>query len=291
MTEYEFVDKRWQQQQVPPRTPQHDFPNESLQPEAWDLYRDHRHVVTALILGAVRRKMGDVSLWGAGACQDVELDQLGEHFNRITLVDIDEKAMEMGMRAQDVLADERYIQMIDVDLAGVKNDLEAYARQPSPAALQAMIDRATNYTPPIDLGKQLVIASNCMLSQLICKVDECLPEKDQSFIDLMAAVRQRHIELMVENLSPGGIGLLITDFNSSDALPAIATTNDLTSTLKQGIDQGNFLHGLNPFVIQTVFSEPHIASQINPIQVSKPWRWRTSKRIYACIAFKFEKKA
>ena len=294
MTDYEFNGaKDWQdvtarQSAMPdPETSDETQEND----RDWELAKEHREIVSSMILASVQRKQGDICLLGAGPCNDVDLMSIVDHFNRVVMVDWDVASMRQGLARQDVLADDRFIQLSGTDLAGVKDLLDVYDRYPTPELMEQLKQVAEQNNPDIESGKFSVVASTCILSQLMLKIHECVPEKNEDFAHLMFNVRKRHIELMLDCLSPGGIGLLITDFVSSDSLPEILTTDRLQQVLQKGIAEKNFFHGMNPQRIHQTFGEDSVRQQIDSLEVTSPWRWQTWRRVYACMAFKFQKKA
>lgn len=290
MTDYEFSDaSNWNDV-----TAREDGIVDPAPPDAsgdWDLFKDHRDIVTSMVIASVKRNEGDLCVLGAGACNDLDLQPLIEHFNQVVLVDTDLASMQRGMEQQGVLPDERFVRLQHgVDLAGIKEQLDVYARFPTPELMGQLKERAREHTLEVDKGKFKVVVSACTLSQLMCKVEECVASKDQDFGELLFHVRKRHIELMLDCLSPGGIGLLVTDFVSSETLPEIEKTTNLVGVLQQGLVDGNFMHGLNPRMIHATFSVPSIQEQTESLQITNPWRWPTSARVYACLGIRFQKK-
>lgn len=258
----------------------------------WELFKNHREIITSMILASVKRKQGDICLLGPGSCNSIDVNQLVDQFNRVVLVDSDLNSLQRGLSQQGVLLDERYIELVGgVELTGIKEQLDVYARFPTPELMQQMKDFAEQQTLPIDSEDFQVAVSVCSLSKLMCKVDECVAEKNQDFGHLLFILRQRHIELMLDCLSPGGMGLLVTEFVSSDSLAEIRTATNLVKVLQQGIAEKNFLHGLNPQMIHHTLLLPKLKEQLGSVQISNPWRWPTEQRVYACMAFKFQKKA
>ncbi|MDG2184803.1 MAG: hypothetical protein P8K79_03940 [Mariniblastus sp.] len=257
----------------------------------WDLAKNHREILTSMIMASVNRNQGDACLMGASPCNDIELNPLIEHFNRVVLVDLDVASVERGMARQGVLPDERQVQILGVDLAGVKDQLDVYAMYPTPELMEQLNQIAEQHTPNLETGKFSVVASVCMLSQLMFKVYQCLPERNEDFGRLMFNIRKRHIELMLDCLCPGGVGLLITDFISSESLPEILTTHHLKQVVQKGIAEKNFFYGMNPQTIHQTFREDSVSEQLESLEVTSPWRWPTTRRVYACLAFKFQKKS
>ncbi|MCH2183375.1 MAG: hypothetical protein MK108_15355 [Mariniblastus sp.] len=295
MTDYEFTgESNWKEITASegglsdPEPVPNDADPEML--EEWDLSRIHREIVTSMVMSAVQRKQGDLCILGAGPCNDIELNPLIEHFHRLVLVDVDTASVKQGLARQGVLLDERQLQVAAVDMAGMKDQLDVYARYPTPELLEQLKEIAEQHVPQLETGKFSVVASTCMLSQLMFKAYECVAERNEDFGHLLFNIRKRHIEVMLDLLCPGGVGLLITDFVSSESLPEILTTEQLEPVLRKGIAEKNFFHGMNPQMIQQTFRAPAVDEQLDSLEITSPWRWPTSRRVYACLAFKFQKK-
>ena len=61
-----------------------------------------------------------------------------------------------------------------------------------------------------------VVASMCLLTQIIDSVVS-ITGPGAVPLELVGALRQRHLRLLAELLLPGGIGILVTDFALSRA--------------------------------------------------------------------------
>jgi hypothetical protein len=150
--------------------------------------------------------------------------------------------------------------------------------------------RIANWKP---LPKQVDFnASVCFLSQMVMHIVESVGEHHDQFVMLVQAVRFRHLQLMLEQLRPGGIGLLVLDFVSSETLPALhsLTGEELERTLRAAIENNNFFHGLNPQIILQLF-EQDLRHQLSGFQFCKPWVWKTAEQAYAVTAVMFQKKS
>lgn len=277
MTEYEFV-----------RHPDL-MEMESHYDDQWQKYSNHREIVTKTLASFANQK-SSMCVLGCGACFDLELAELIRDFFKITLVDLSGDAIQFGLKKQSVRASNKVVVMDGVDLAGVDQLLTQYLQHPSRILLDKIIMEARDYSPD-ELGKYDVIASTCLLSQLLAKATECVDEKDHRFVELLVEIRKRHIEIMLDSLKSGGTGVLVTDFVSSEALPELfsVAAADLTSLLQTAIQEKNYLHGLNPKMVAAVFQDPIISERISSLKVSAPWRWITADKIYACFSIVFEK--
>jgi hypothetical protein len=89
------------------------------------------------------------------------------------------------------------------------------------------------------------------------------------------------------------VGLLISDVVSSESVPQLATIPEETfpQALTQLIDAHNHFHGVNPFVIESVFREDELLRrEAIDVKLLRPWRWRFSaQRTYAVWALRFRR--
>ena len=255
---------------------------------SWESFRNHREIITSFIARSVAVEADSLCVLGAGLCNDLELNQLARDFSKITLVDISADDLEHGLKQQQ-MHDSTALNLInECDVTGVDQLLREYKDQPSVEKFEAIVAAASSYAPPIQ--KYDCVASTCILSQLLWHATDCVGEDHARFVELLQIVRQRHIEIMIEAVVPGGVGILVTDFVSSVSLPELFDTNNLSETINEAIKNKNFLHGLNPGLVAKVFEHPSIKPQLKSVRVSNPWRWALPDRIYACMAIIFTKK-
>jgi len=151
-------------------------------------------------------------VFGAGNCNDIDLTQLLRRFSTITLVDLDESAMRAGACRQDV-ADNPAIDFIgDFDVTG--GLLDRIAPHSATKDLTQLIEFAARSDIALK-GNFDVVASTCVLSQIINMVTNTVHHENKQFGELLLTIRARHLRLIVELCSPGGRGLFISDFVSS----------------------------------------------------------------------------
>jgi hypothetical protein len=232
--------------------------------DAWAAFAGHREHVTALLAAESQgRTQPSLCLLGAGNCNDVDLRSLLNCFAEIHLVDLDALALGAGMERQT--------------LSG------------HPAiALHGGVDLRLDL-PPADLLAADVVASLCLLSQLI--EGAAVPRQpEQAALDSLQAIRRRHLELLVNLLKPGGTGFLITDLVSSETAPQLRLLPDqqLPGFVADCIARRNFFSGLNPAVILDLLRhDPWFAARLHPADPVNPWKWDFGVRTYAVYAIRF----
>jgi hypothetical protein len=132
-----------------------------------------------------------------------------------------------------------------------------------------------------------VTASVGLLSQLIEMAIGALGEQHVNCLELLTAVRLRHMQLLFESLRPGGRGVLVTEIVSSRTCPELARTRGggLKELLTRTINERNFFTGLNPAVLESLWRHsPQLAPLVEQVEPSHPWLWDFGPRFYACWA-------
>lgn len=247
--------------------------------DAWTWYADHRERITSL-LAKLGEEGADPSLCilGAGNLNDVELRPLASRFSRIDLVDWDLEAMQRGLQRQAISAQPPIELHGPIDLSGISpgDDVEQWIRELPSAPIQL---------PRGDYG---VVASLCLLSQLIDQTAQRLGTDHPQLPDIIQAIRSRHLQLLAEHVRPGGTMLLVTDFVSSDTCQELlsAPSESLAAAAANWLKSGNFFTGLHPGVLyQLMSSDPATARFWRDVRMLPPWRWRISeRRAYAVCA-------
>lgn len=276
----------------------------------WEASAGHRALVTECILSLAPKPPGRLCLLGAGNANDLDLPRLLAAFGEVHLVDLDSEALQRGV-ARQVPASERGKLRLHgaVDVTGVGEALDAVGDRSS-AELERLVDRALEaepvslsvseragvrdvertsirYLPP---GPFEVVASVGILSQLIDIVVRAVPRTNRCFMPLLLSVRTGHLRLMARLTAPGGHGLLITDFVSSETVPELATVDsaELPALAARLANQRNFFHGLNPLVLPTLLDGDPILRELVASRAHRGyWLWNQQSRVYAVLAIEF----
>ena len=211
--------------------------------------------------GSTRRLV----LLGAGNCNDVDLNQLVAHYDRIDLVDWDAAALAWGREQQGFATDSRLVSHAPIDL------------------------RASDWQLP----EADVVASLCVLSQLIDALRRTTAGGPAELAGEIGNLVQNHLRQLVELLQPGGVGLLVTDFASSQTVPELATAGEaeLPAVAGRLLQSGNFFQGLHPGgLYQRLTTQPWFASRIRCQIPLSPWNWKVGNRVYAVSALVMRRK-
>jgi hypothetical protein len=254
--------------------------------EGWERFAEHRRRVTELLL-PVTPTGKSLCVLGAGNSNDLDLARLTAAYAEVHLVDLDAEALAAGIQHQRPSQSDRIRSHGGADLSGILQRLAENGE------IQDSIEAALAAPRPLDESFDTV-ASVCLLSQLIHSVVLTLGAEHPRFLDVLTAVRLRHLRMMQELLKPGGTAVLVTDVVSSDTCPALVTVSEaqLPALVRQLIESRNFFHGLNPAVIaQLLRSDPQLAPRIEDLQFVPPWRWDLGPRQYAVYVVQWKARA
>ena len=265
----------------------------------WNEYADHRQTVTRLLLNVASPSSPSLCLLGAGNCNDLDLVELIRHYESVHLVDIDEEALsyaskqvsgaERGRLAPrggntDSVSSHLLVHPA-LDVSGVAADLAAWKGHTNlkDEDFSHVIANAKQATPSLEDEPFDVVASCCLLSQLIDSVVLTKTESHPRFLELLFAVRNRHLQLLWHWTKPAGVVVLVTDFVSSATVPRLAamTPAQLSAAIPQLIEQRNFFTGTNPVAIRDALQGLGAAG---PPEISGPWLWPVGARAYAVCA-------
>ena len=261
---------------------------------SWELAQSHRQRLTQLLLDRKCDVDPKLCVLGAGSCNDLDLKQLLHGFQSIDLVDIDLAALQQGSAAQRCQTSETLRLHGDYDVTGVWQELALLAdsREKESEPIDQLLAASAAWTGLPELGTYGTVTSACVLSQLVDAVIHAVGEAHPRCLEVITAIRQRHLRLLYELTAPGGQVVLVTDFVSSETAPLLPSLSGkaLSDTLMQMIKQRNFFTGLNPFRLQTLLSEdPVLAPHIHSIDCQQPWLWNFGSRHYAVTAISFSR--
>ena len=263
-----------------------------LSQQAWQRFAPHRQRVTDLLLQAQRGPHERLGVLGAGNCNDLDLSRLLLSYGEIHLLDGDQEAVLFGVRQQRVADSSQIHVHPPQDLTGVLDSLaEPGADQEGEIApLLGRKLRQTTVQPPVaDLD---VVASACMVTQLIESLTRAMGGAATALADLAVDMRHQHLRLMLCMLRPGGRAVLITDFVSSDSCPELPGVSEaqLSQAARQWINRQNFFTGANPFAVQRhLLEHGELPVLRESVEIIRPWKWDFGCRIYAVSAIRFQK--
>ncbi|MCA9191394.1 MAG: hypothetical protein KDB03_06525 [Planctomycetales bacterium] len=266
----------------------------------WTQFSAHRERCTSLIVNCIRRWQDNssihnsrpaVALLGAGNCNDVDLSELSGNCSSIDLIDIDESATASAIHRQgnDHLACVVRSSK-SMDLSGIQSVI------PQPSSSAALDRTQINEVAfrlrqlPFETHSFDIVVSCCVLSQLIKSTCNLVEIESESW-PLIATVRLRHLQNMVDWLEPNGMAILFTDMVSSETCPELTSISETSLELLQRklIEAGNFFSGLNPKMICRLIESGALSSshEVEVQEVIPPWVWNMGARHYLVYAVLF----
>lgn len=268
--------------------------NSVIWPELWEAFASHRQSVTEFLISVATRPDSSLCVWGAGRTTDLDLISLLKHYGQIDLLDLNEEITSQALvqRGFDEHANVRVLPATDI--SGLNEHWDRIRALPNDLKV-AEIARVCSETR-LDMGSYDVVASTCLMSQILrhavghLNLASEASYRSPALFAALKLIREKHIELMLEHTSPGGVSLLITDLTSDDALPRMLDEGvDLQQLVSTEVMKGNHFHGVNPKSIAESFRSPRFANSIRAMKVSSPWIWDSIETKYLCLAFRCQK--
>jgi hypothetical protein len=258
----------------------------------WDSFAPHRDIVTRLILGAARDSDGTLTVLGAGNCNDLDLNRLAEVFTTIRLVDVDAASVEEGVIRQGLVPDSSPISICEAELSGMFPALAALRETETSDEFQKVVRLAENAQPENLPEPAGVVISTGLITQLVEATIKAvgqarIAEVDSPGVQLIQAVRRRHLRLLSELTRSGGTAILVTEVVSSDTAPEICNTPvaSLPLVLSSCLAAGNFFTGLHPGILYLELTSEKFTFDFESVQATPPWLWQFTARTYAVVAF------
>ena len=244
----------------------------------WRLYRSHREAVADLICQPPQPASARLCILGAGNCNDLDLARFTGRFARVDLMDLDREAMAKGVQRQSPPAPGRISLHGGVDLTGILKTLATWERhRPGRESIAHCIREARAFAGLPFPGRFRVAASMCLLSQIIDSIVSVTGPKALP-LELVGALRQRHLQLLAELLVPGGVGFLFTDFalERGGTRPARETSPEPESV---SATPGNAFLGVSPQELYALLSNDAVLrTRVGKARVSPSWLWRQNPR-------------
>ncbi|MEQ8211490.1 MAG: hypothetical protein RH917_16820 [Lacipirellulaceae bacterium] len=261
----------------------------------WDAFQDHRQRITDLVLDAAQKLQAatkqDLSLavLGAGNGNDLSIEPLLETFERSHLYDLDGEALQRSKnRYAGQPAILQRVQWFDsVDITGVVDTIEQHGS--APAVIDEELLKRATHPPKFTDQHYDIVLSTCTLSQLVQSAVEIFGDKSPESLAFILAIRDGHLNLMLELMKPTAAGILVTDFVSSDTLPELLQPdlpqNQLTAVAQEAIRQRNFFTGANPVAISMQLEKTLRQTDARfDLHLTPPWIWKWTDEKAFCVA-------
>ena len=223
--------------------------------------------------------VGRLCVVGAGNGNDLDLAALLGTYREVHLVDIDGAALNFAARSQDVTGHPALHLHGGIDVTGVldtkgiwwhrgttieESDLGALAGRPAGRVAQGLP------------GGFDLVASTCLLSQLMESAGHALGADHPSFGKVERAIRIGHFRLLARLVAPGGSMVVISEVAASDVLPTLEKVPEeelLALMVRLGRANQHF-RWVHPAQLEAVArADPEIRSRVAGVEWVRPWRW------------------
>jgi hypothetical protein len=218
----------------------------------------------------------------------LDLRRLCGRFDEIHLIDLDPAALQGAVRRQGVEGCRNIQLHAPIDLTGIADALGGWrGRVPPAGEIDAVVRRAAE-APLAELadlaGRCDMVLSPCILSQIVGYARDALGRGHPRAAELRTRVRQRHLRLIVDLLSPGGSGLLVSDLataGSPQELAGVAATAtgesaaaELSNLMNKLVHRRDAFAGLDPDSVRAgLRDDPRVAPLVGDVQFVRPWLW------------------
>lgn len=254
-------------------------------------------------------KLPTLTVWGAGNTNDLDLPAICARFEIVQLIDLDLESLQRASQRPDLSdADRAKLRLVgNCDSTGLLPQLASLAKGSGDVASDptaSFIADAAQARPRIlpagdaDILKTDVVVSACMLSQLIDSVFKTLGDDFERVNDVVLAVRDNHLRMLLDAVDGGSVVALVTDFVSSDTLPELnkeMPSQEFVDMAVGALNAKNFFTGTNPAALQQRLYALHddrkgfAGAETGKLKVvtTQPWRWKFGERSFATIALVF----
>jgi hypothetical protein len=246
-------------------------------PDSWLSYASHRERVMGHIEQLAQG--GELCVFGAGNCNDLELGRLASLFSEIHLVDLDEEALERSRERQGASLKAKIVLHPDVDCSGMLEHLDDWGERFPERRELAQSAVAVAQAIVRGLGRSFpVVVSACVLSQLAMPFQRAWVTTRANWADLLSTISAVHLATLTGSTRPGGRGLIVFDTSSSKDTPALAELRGRNpEELEEFVEEARARGGLNlrpdPKDLVRQLLAPGLSSLVADPELSSPWLW------------------
>jgi len=249
--------------------------------DRWETFSNHRQRIMALL--APDSQSGErICILGAGNCNDLDLPILAAAFQEVVLVDLDGESLESGIRRQGMWGQQGGRAVGGLDVTGKLGVLSTW--QAGAILGQADIDDLAHASALADLaGRCDVVASTCLLTQLVAGLVHSIGNQHAQFIPAVQKIRLGHFRLLASLLRPGGRLVFACDVVSSDTCPDLGMDGGrLAAQVDELIRRRNFFTGTSPAAVRDMLQgDAVLATGLEEVESVPPWVWSIGTRRYA----------
>jgi len=245
---------------------------------SWAAYQSHRQQLMALI--SELPQGAELCVFGAGECNDLELDRLAGSFREIHLVDLDGEALTRARDRQAAAARAKIVLHDGVDASGLLEYLDAWGDGfPERDQLaRVAVEAAQSIVHALGLSFPAVVSS-CLLSQLVLPFQRAWLTSRGNWTSLLSTLSAIHLATLAGSTRAGGRCLLAFDVASSRDTPALAEQQGRAADeLAEFVLEARALGGLalrpDPASLIAQLSSPGMMSLVSEPRLAEPWLWQ-----------------
>jgi hypothetical protein len=242
----------------------------------WALYAGHRARMTQALLSCAGEGGGRLCLFGAGSCNDVDVERLARTFSEIHLVDIDPTALARAVSRQPPAVSAQLRLHSRVDLSGMDKRLAKWKRRsPTVAQVEAVAASTLQSLVARLPGPFDVVASACVLTQMSFRVRDELGDTHPMLPLVRLSLVATHLNSLVALTAVGGMCLFVSDLVSSNLYPIaeMDPSGNLIDAMNQIVQSGTFYHAANPTVIRDILDDESLRLRVGEPDLLDPWLW------------------
>ena len=249
-------------------------------PGNWERYANHRRKVHEGV--CVDGYGGDIAVFGAGSCADVDVDFLCQHFEAVHLVDLDGELLERTRDRLPSAARAKTVLHGDIDFSGFLDRIDDFGESfPSPRELGPLGVRAAQSIAARLGGPFRRTLSTCVLSQLLVPFQENLVTSSANWEYLSATLIAVHLITLARATRAGGASFMAFDVLSSDAVPALrAMATESSEPLEERVMAEARAAGApptpDPAALMLLLTSPELAGAVATPRLWPPWLWEIS---------------
>jgi len=264
--------------------------------DQWNGFTEHRRHVTARLVAKAGRGGSRLCVLGAGNTNDLDLPTLLASFREVHLIDLDGDALQQGVERQRVAPSPSLHLHRRIDVTGMFDEMASWTPMTpiTVSCLNALSHWPLERVAPVLPTRFDVVASTCLISQLLETAAHALGRPHGALGDVLRAIRVGHLRLLAGLLTMTGTALLISELASSEKVPELATLDeaDLPSRVVALERQANVFGGLDrAALLEIMRGDPFLRRCVGGIETSAPWRWKLHERLYLARALSFQRHA
>jgi len=260
----------------------------------WALYAQHRARQTQAILDAAPAG-GRVCFFGAGNCNDLDLERLASHFDELHLVDIDLKALQRA-KARQTEGTQTKLQLHGgIELSGLLARLDDTKRPLRTFTdIEATLGPATERVLSKLPGDLDLAVSCCVTTQIYFGLNRAVSTDDPMLVSIRHAGIVVHLRTLGLIVKPGAPVLFVTDALSSDSYPveSLEDQPDLIKVVEDLATEGRLFEAGSPIVIRRIlYRDTGLETLLESPRLTAAWLWTGPlDRTYLVYAMRLQRR-